>query len=227
MKSIIIVVGSTGAGKTTHSRLLAEKTGAHYISSGDIARSFMDKETSELFHQGQLSPHEVAIRAEVIRQIDAHEVIVLDGFPRKPEQYTWLKEATEAEFFVVKLDWTEKVLVNRWIDRTRNEHDTLKAYALRHELYRTDTEPMFTPNLVVGGNKEKEVMEVNLLIRNGVLPWIAKINPGFKCHDSSKQQAIDKFIHDHHVSRWGLDRANTYVVLDKDLEGELWKLINA
>jgi hypothetical protein len=57
--------------------------------------------------------------------------------------------------------------------------------------------------------------------------WLAEAVPTFKCKDSPRSVAIDKFIADHHVTYWHPDRTRTYTVVDSDLEKKLWGIANA
>lgn len=148
MKRLIIVMGgSTGAGKTTHGKLLSYTTGDKwkYISSGDIARSMMDKQTDELFKEGQLSPHEHAIRAELHSQLSQNVVSILDGFPRVQDQYDLLlrwADRLDAHLYLVWLMPSRAVLESRWKNRNRDDYDNTHAAMKRDELYQTKTLPV-------------------------------------------------------------------------------------
>lgn len=229
MKKFIFMAGTTGAGKTTHGRMLADKLGVCYISSGDIARKLMDEQTAQEFKEGKLSPHEDAIRAALQAAIIENDVLIFDGFPRVPEQNDWLDSIEpQAKKFAVMLQWDQRVLVGRWLGRMRDEFDTLKAYVLRDELYVRTTLPLFTtlPRLTIGGETERNVMEINAQIRQTVLDWLKHVAPDFKPKDSSKQLLIDKFIHDHHITFWRPDRMSTFAMKDEDIEKKLWDIVH-
>lgn len=142
---IIVMGGSTGAGKTTHGKILADRHGMTYISSGDIARGLMDQKTDELFKDGQLSPHEEAIRSAIYDKLAGANDSVLDGFPRLAEQYSQLKHWALVLNQALVLVWlrpSRSVLVHRWGMRHRDAYDTETAAKKRDELYNTATLPL-------------------------------------------------------------------------------------
>jgi len=177
MKRLIIVMGgSTGAGKTTHGKLLKYRAGDawHYVSTGDIARSMMDKETDSLFKEGQLSPHEHAIRKELYDQLYNHRITIVDGFPRLQDQYDLLlawADKLEAHIFLIWLMPSREVLEGRWKDRRRDDYDNAHAAMKRDELYQTKTLPVLeqmekeTSTVVIEiGEKDESIQHVHKMI---------------------------------------------------------------
>lgn len=116
MKKFIIIFGPQGSGKSTQGKLLAEKKGYAYISSGETFRNLdtnseLGQKASSYWLKGMLVPDEVVeqILFEKFEKID-NEGIVLDGYPRNISQYKSFinklkNEGSEIERYVhVKLD---------------------------------------------------------------------------------------------------------------------------
>lgn len=109
----IIMLGAPGAGKGTHSALIAKEYGIPHISTGDILRKNI-KEGTELgrlaksyIDKGALVPDEVVIGivADRLAQSDAGNGYVLDGFPRTIAQ-------AEALDKVAKIDVALNIVVD-------------------------------------------------------------------------------------------------------------------
>ena len=90
----IILLGPPGAGKGTQARRLAETLGLPHISSGDLFREHLKKQTplgqlaQQYMAKGELVPDEVTIGMvrDRLAQPDAQQGAILDGFPRTPAQ---------------------------------------------------------------------------------------------------------------------------------------------
>jgi len=173
--------GSTGAGKTTHGKLLALAGGWTYVSSGNIARDFMDSETDILFKEGQLSPHEHEIRLKLYDYLVNSKISILDGFPRLQEQYdlllNWCNEL-EAHLFLVWLMPSRAVLEHRWKDRNRDDYDNSHATLKRDELYQTKTLPILeqmkteTSHVIISiGEKDEQIGDVHKLILGALIEF--------------------------------------------------------
>jgi adenylate kinase len=90
----IVMLGPPGAGKGTQAKILAEKKDLVHISTGDLFRENLKKETElgklaqEYMNKGELVPDDVTVgmvRERLSRQ-DCESGAVLDGFPRTPAQ---------------------------------------------------------------------------------------------------------------------------------------------
>lgn len=116
----IVMLGAPGAGKGTHSALIAKEYGIPHISTGDILRMNI-KEGTELgklaksyIDKGALVPDEVVIEivADRLAQPDASNGYVLDGFPRTIAQAEALDKVAKIDIalnIVVGFD----VIINR------------------------------------------------------------------------------------------------------------------
>ena len=94
MSKFIVLLGPPGAGKGTQAKTVSEKQGLPHISSGDIFRENLKKET-ELgklagiyINRGELVPDDVTIAMikDRLSRSDCQNGALLDGFPRTPAQ---------------------------------------------------------------------------------------------------------------------------------------------
>jgi adenylate kinase len=94
MPTFIVLLGPPGVGKGTQAKILAEKTGLAHISSGDLFREHLKKETElgklarSYMDKGNLVPDDVTIAMirERLGRPDCTSGAILDGFPRTPVQ---------------------------------------------------------------------------------------------------------------------------------------------
>lgn len=94
MARYYVLLGPPGAGKGTQAKMIAEKLGLAHISSGDIFRENLSKQTElgkkaqEYMNRGELVPDGLTIDMirERLARPDCKEGAILDGFPRTPAQ---------------------------------------------------------------------------------------------------------------------------------------------
>lgn len=87
---LIVLLGPPGAGKGTQAELLVERTGAPHISTGNILREAIKRQTTlgkmaqPFLDRGELVPDEVMIKLvrERLEQPDSQRGAIFDGFPR-------------------------------------------------------------------------------------------------------------------------------------------------
>jgi len=90
----IVLLGPPGAGKGTQAQAISETLGLPHISSGDIFRENLKKQTelgqlaSSFMNRGELVPDDVTIAMirERLSRPDCTPGALLDGFPRTPAQ---------------------------------------------------------------------------------------------------------------------------------------------
>jgi adenylate kinase len=94
MPTYIVLLGPPGAGKGTQAEILAEKFLLPHISSGDIFRENIKKDTDlgklaqNFIINGELVPDDltIAMIRERFSRPDCVRGAILDGFPRTPTQ---------------------------------------------------------------------------------------------------------------------------------------------
>jgi adenylate kinase len=94
MRTYIVLLGPPGAGKGTQAQVISEKLSLPHISSGDIFRENLKKETelgklaAQYMNKGELVPDDVTIAMirERLERPDCAQGALLDGFPRTPAQ---------------------------------------------------------------------------------------------------------------------------------------------
>ncbi|MDQ5872319.1 MAG: adenylate kinase [Acidobacteriota bacterium] len=90
----VVFLGPPGSGKGTQAKLLGKRLGVPAISTGDILREAVRRETAlgrrakAIMEAGELVPDDVVIGLirERLDSADAARGFVLDGFPRTVEQ---------------------------------------------------------------------------------------------------------------------------------------------
>src|SRR4051794_8140864 len=88
--TVIVLLGSPGAGKGTQAPVLASQLGVPVLASGDLLRTAVAKgtplgrEADRYMSRGQLVPDQTIVRVFLDRldQPDATVGAILDGFPR-------------------------------------------------------------------------------------------------------------------------------------------------
>ncbi len=92
--SVIVLLGTPGAGKGTQAAILTERLGLPHISTGDLFRaavrdgSPVGLEARRFMERGQLVPDDITIRM-LLTRLDHHDAAagaILDGFPRNHVQ---------------------------------------------------------------------------------------------------------------------------------------------
>jgi adenylate kinase len=94
MPTYVVLLGPPGAGKGTQAQIISEKLGLPHISSGDIFRENLKKETelgkqaASFMNRGELVPDDltIAMIRERLSRADCKPGALLDGFPRTPAQ---------------------------------------------------------------------------------------------------------------------------------------------
>ncbi len=116
----LVLLGPPGSGKGTQGAKLAEVLGVPRISTGDILRrnvaqgTQLGKEAKAYMESGKLVPDElvIAMTAERLKEADARNGFVLDGFPRTIAQAEALSRLTPLDA-VVSLFLEPEELVKR------------------------------------------------------------------------------------------------------------------
>ncbi len=150
----VLLIGAPGAGKGTQAVRVADHFGLTHISSGDLLRDHIARETTigraarEYVERGDLVPD--AIVLDMLRKpvvaASAAGGYVLDGFPRTVQQaetaYTIARDLGVAIQVAVHVDVPTEILVSRLLARGRGADDTEEVIQHRLAVYREMTLPM-------------------------------------------------------------------------------------
>jgi len=101
----IILLGAPGAGKGTQAKLIAKTFGIPQISTGDLLRDNVARETplgisaKSIMSTGALVPDQLVMDmvSGRLREADCNKGFILDGFPRTVPQAEWLDGFLEKE----------------------------------------------------------------------------------------------------------------------------------
>jgi len=153
----VIIFGPPGSGKGTQSELIISKYGLHHISTGEILRQEIKKQTelgaiaAGYIKAGQLIPDELIIKilADVLDANPEAKGFIFDGFPRTIAQGEaldqLLREKNTSIIAVLNLVVDEEELLNRLIKRGeesgRTDDDPV-VILKRLEVYHNQTEPL-------------------------------------------------------------------------------------
>ena len=134
----IIIFGPQASGKGTQARILAEKLGLFYLSTGDLFRklSETDPTTAELVKKGALPADNLAFSLLQKYLEENHKDfnnIIFDGFPRNTNQYeilkSWFSQNNSKIDHAILLDISDKEAVRR-LSARRNCSNCEQIYNL-------------------------------------------------------------------------------------------------
>jgi len=127
MKKILILLGPPGAGKGTVGNKLSQMWNLPLISSGDLLRENVNKETElgkkakDYMEKGELVPDEIVVSIIKKRtsESDCENGFILDGFPRNLNQAKMIDEVygKEGEIKTVFLNADDDFIVKRLSNR--------------------------------------------------------------------------------------------------------------
>lgn len=155
----IVIFGAPGSGKGTQSKMIVERYGFDYISTGDMLRqaisqgSELGRTAKEYIDRGQLVPDDLIVRliADFLDGKHGSKGVIFDGFPRTLKQAealkTMLNERGTDIHILLYLQVEDDELVDRLIERGKisgrsdDNPETIKA---RLDVYHTQTAPLAT-----------------------------------------------------------------------------------
>jgi adenylate kinase len=153
----LILMGPPGAGKGTQAKVIAERLGIPAISTGDIFRANVSRQTplgveaKRYMDAGDYVPDEItnAMVRSRIAEPDAESGFLLDGYPRTVAQVeeldSMLASAGAALDAVVVLTVDKEELVARLLKRAELEgraDDTEDVIRRRQEVFAEQTAPL-------------------------------------------------------------------------------------
>ena len=154
----IVLFGAPGSGKGTQSAKLIDEYGLYHISTGELLRDHIKRDTplgrtaNEYISKGQLIPDDLMIDIldhTLEQEAKGKAGVVFDGFPRTIAQADALKELLEKRgttlHAVIGLEVPEDELVERMIKRgqeTGRADDNVETIKNRLKVYHDQTAPL-------------------------------------------------------------------------------------
>lgn len=173
----LLFLGPPGAGKGTQAARIAESVNIPHISTGDILRSHVARQTplgleaKSYMDRGELVPDQLILNMvdERLQEADAQNGWLLDGFPRNVTQATFVDQLilekmklagvdnpnSSQAFQVVYLEVPDEVILQRALERGRAD-DTRETILNRIQVYRAETSP-----LVAFYRERGQLLEIN------------------------------------------------------------------
>ena len=147
----LVLLGPPGAGKGTQAERVCEARGLIHISTGDLLRDAVRRETElgveakRFMDAGELVPDTLVLSLleERIARSDAEAGYLLDGFPRNTAQAEALAErlGKQGVAAVVHMRLDDEEIVRRLLARGRAD-DSEPVIRNRLEVYRAETAPL-------------------------------------------------------------------------------------
>ncbi|WP_200300740.1 adenylate kinase [Streptomyces adelaidensis] len=146
----IVLVGPPGAGKGTQAAFLAQNLSIPHISTGDLFRANISKQTElgklakSYMDKGDLVPDEVtiAMAKDRMEQPDAEQGFLLDGFPRNVSQAEALDVTLQDESMnldaVLDLEVPEEEVVKRIAGRRICRNDSSHVFHVTYKQPKRD-----------------------------------------------------------------------------------------
>ena len=114
----LILLGPPGAGKGTQSKLIARRLGVPHLSTGDMFRDAVSRDTptghlaKPIMERGQLVPDPIVLKMveERLAQPDTAKGFVFDGFPRT------LPQSEQLDGILAKLGFGKPIVVDIRVD---------------------------------------------------------------------------------------------------------------
>lgn len=144
---MIVFMGVAGSGKSAQGRLLADRLGYPWLSTGEFLRMLISGERRRQMLEGKLLDDSeiISLVQKIFRIVDTEHEFVMDGFPRTIAQADWLltqrKHGQLDITAVIDLQASEEVVVDRLMQRGRQD-DQAEVIRERFKEYETATRPI-------------------------------------------------------------------------------------
>ena len=178
----LLIMGPPGAGKGTQAKILAKKFNLIHLSTGDILRSEINKQSStgleaqSFMNAGNLVPDKVLLAMmETTLQNLNDKGLILDGFPRTIPQAEGLSAIfntlNQKVNYVINIYVNKDVLINRLVERAEKSgraDDTKEIIINRQKVYHELTTPLikFYKDKIININGDGSIEEVTSRILN-------------------------------------------------------------
>lgn len=155
----VVIFGAPGSGKGTQSENLIDEYGLYHISTGEVLRDHIARETElgkiaqSYISQGQLIPDDLMV--DILEDLldknpkDTAKGVIFDGFPRTVPQAKALNEMLDKKGSkvdaVVGLEVDDNELIDRILKRgkeTGRADDNLETVKKRLDVYHNQTLPL-------------------------------------------------------------------------------------
>ena len=150
----VVFLGRPGSGKGTQAKILAKELEVPHISTGDIFRDIIKKNTSygkklnNYIKNGILVPNDLTneIIKQTLKKKEFGKGFILDGYPRTINQAKFLSSITDINY-VINLTVTKKEIRKRILEReektgVKREDDKKEVIEKRLKEYSTKTKPL-------------------------------------------------------------------------------------
>ena len=143
MKSLFLIIGAPGSGKTTDASMIAQMNQSieHY-STGDLLRaevasgSALGKQIDGFISKGNLVPLDIVVNAIVSAiKSSPKDFIIIDGYPRSVEQMSKLDEVLRGDDDVNLSAVIEEVAKERVLGRARGADDNEEVFKNRMAVF--------------------------------------------------------------------------------------------
>lgn len=172
---MIIFMGVAGSGKSAQGRLLADRLGFPWLSTGEFLRMLISGERRREMLEGKLldDAEIISLIQKIFRIVDTEHEFVMDGFPRTVAQADWLLSQRRHGQLditaVIHLQASEEVVLERLLQRGRQD-DQAEAIRERFREYETATQPIIedlknhcVPVFEINGEGEIETIHEDIV----------------------------------------------------------------
>lgn len=146
---MIIFMGVAGSGKSAQGRLLADRLGFPWLSTGEFLRMLIAGERRREMLEGKLldDAEIITLVQKIFRVVDTEHEFVMDGFPRTTAQADWLLSQRRHGQLditaVIHLQASEEVVLERLLQRGRQDDQTA-VIKERFREYEESTRPILS-----------------------------------------------------------------------------------
>lgn len=168
-------MGVAGSGKSAQGRLLADRLGFPWLSTGEFLRMLIAGERRREMLEGKLldDTEIITLVQKIFRIVDTEHEFVMDGFPRTLAQADWLmgqrKHGQLKVTAVIHLQASEEVVLERLLQRGRQD-DQAEVIRERFREYEQSTRPIIdefklegVPVFEINGVGEVEVIHEDIV----------------------------------------------------------------